>query len=299
MQQMIQNAPILTSDGQRSDPDAVKNEIMKQYGVTNQQKLNELIRNASDAGRQQPARIALTEKPAPEPAPGPRPAAGLEPADQCRQIGKVPPSEEDNQRLIAEHNHAGEHLTRAAAISDIENTQPDNTTVRIVGAGVKGPDIIYEHCGQLMQPTVQVKAVKNQRGFNRGLTTELDHDMSSQVGAIQVPDHTTDAPYWQYRYWNSLRRSFEVIQPPRIRGHPEYCESNRRAARRRQRDRRQRAAQFAKMDASTALSRVPSGTYRLVPAGAEEFAKMDAWIVEMTLISKPYEEPEGGLQKTT
>jgi hypothetical protein len=205
MQQMIQNAPILTSDGQRSDPDAVKDEIMKQYGVTNQQKLNELIRKASDAGRQQPAGIALTEKPAPEPAPGPRPAPGLEPADQCRQIGKVPPSEEDIQRLIAEHNQAGEHLTRAAAISDIENTKPDNTTVRIVGAGVKASDIIYEHCGQLMQPTVQVKAVKNQRGFNRGLTTELDHDMSSQVVAIQVPDHTTDAPYWQYRYWNSLR----------------------------------------------------------------------------------------------
>jgi len=89
-------------------------------------------------------------------------------------------------------------------------------------------------------------------------------------------------------YWREYRRT-----------HPEYCESNRRAARRRQRDRRQRAAPFAKMDASTALSRVPSGTYRLVPAGAEEFAKMDAWIVEMTLISKPYEEPEGGLQKTT
>ena len=46
------------------------------------------------------------------------------------------------------------------------------------------------------------------------------------------------------------------------------------------------------MDASTPLSHVPSGTYRIVPAGAEAFAKVDAWIVEMTLISKPYEEPE-------
>jgi hypothetical protein len=89
-------------------------------------------------------------------------------------------------------------------------------------------------------------------------------------------------------YWGEYRRT-----------HPDYCESNRQATRQRQRDRRQRAAQFAKMDASTALSRVPSGTYRLVPVGAEAFAKMDAWIVEMTLISKPYEGPEGGLQKTT
>jgi hypothetical protein len=89
-------------------------------------------------------------------------------------------------------------------------------------------------------------------------------------------------------YWREYRRT-----------HPDYCESNRQATRQRQRDRRQRAAQFAKMDASTALSPVPSGTYRLVPAGAEAFAKMDAWIVEMTLISKPYGEAEGGLQKTT
>jgi hypothetical protein len=89
-------------------------------------------------------------------------------------------------------------------------------------------------------------------------------------------------------YWREYRRT-----------HPEYCESNRRGARQRQRDRRQRVARFAKMDASTPLSHVPSGTYRIVPASADEFAKMDAWIVEMTLISKPYEETEGGLQKTT
>jgi hypothetical protein len=44
------------------------------------------------------------------------------------------------------------------------------------------------------------------------------------------------------------------------------------------------------MDASKAVSRVPSGTYRLVPATASEFAKMDAWFVEMTLISGPYGE---------
>jgi hypothetical protein len=45
------------------------------------------------------------------------------------------------------------------------------------------------------------------------------------------------------------------------------------------------------MDASRSFSRVRSGTYRIAPVTAGEFAKMDAWIVEMTLISKPYEEP--------
>jgi hypothetical protein len=88
-------------------------------------------------------------------------------------------------------------------------------------------------------------------------------------------------------YWREYRRT-----------HPQYCESNREAARQQQR-RRRRARRFAKMNASRPLSRVPSGTYRIVPATAEEFAKMDAWIVEMTLISSRYEESEGDLQKTT
>ena len=53
-------------------------------------------------------------------------------------------------------------------------------------------------------------------------------------------------------YWRAYRRT-----------HPQYCESNRLAVRQRRRKRRRCAAQFA---------------------------KMDAWIVEMTLISRPYEE---------
>jgi len=77
-------------------------------------------------------------------------------------------------------------------------------------------------------------------------------------------------------YWREYRRT-----------HPEYAQINRVAARRRQ------AERFAKMDASKAVSPVPSGTYRLVPATAPEFAKMDAWIVEMTLISRPYGEAGG------
>ena len=76
-------------------------------------------------------------------------------------------------------------------------------------------------------------------------------------------------------YWRQYRRQ-----------HPDYCERNRAAARQRQRDRRG-AARFAKMDASTPQKTVPSGTYRLVPAAAAEFAKMDAWMVEITLLSKP------------
>jgi hypothetical protein len=43
---------------------------------------------------------------------------------------------------------------------------------------------------------------------------------------------------------------------------------------------------FAKMDASRREEAVPSGTYRLVPASAAAFAKMDAWTVEITVLSK-------------
>ena len=78
-------------------------------------------------------------------------------------------------------------------------------------------------------------------------------------------------------YWREYRRS-----------HPEYVERNRVAARERQRERRRGASGFAKMDASVAVSGVPSGTYRLVPAVGGMFAKMDAWTVELTVLSRPW-----------
>jgi hypothetical protein len=43
------------------------------------------------------------------------------------------------------------------------------------------------------------------------------------------------------------------------------------------------------MDASRADRAVPSGTYRLVPAARGGLAKMDAWTVELTVLSKGYE----------
>ena len=61
-------------------------------------------------------------------------------------------------------------------------------------------------------------------------------------------------------YWREYRRT-----------HPQYCESNRLAARQRQRKRR-RVAQFA---------------------------KMDAWVVEMTLISRSYGEAAEVCKETT
>lgn len=76
-------------------------------------------------------------------------------------------------------------------------------------------------------------------------------------------------------YWREYRRE-----------HPQYGERNR--ALQRERDARRRERVLAKMDVSTPDSPVPSGTYRLTPATAEDLAKMDAWMVRITLVSRPY-----------
>jgi hypothetical protein len=74
-------------------------------------------------------------------------------------------------------------------------------------------------------------------------------------------------------YWREYRAS-----------HPDYTDRNRLEQRRR--DRGRRAAGLAKMDASTPISVVPSGTYRLLAATAGDLAKKDAWTVKITVISK-------------
>ena len=76
-------------------------------------------------------------------------------------------------------------------------------------------------------------------------------------------------------YWREYRLS-----------HPDSSERNRTLQR--QRDAARRARVLAKMDVSTAASPVPSGTYRLSKATAEDLAKMDAWMIQITLVSTPY-----------
>jgi hypothetical protein len=79
--------------------------------------------------------------------------------------------------------------------------------------------------------------------------------------------------------------------------HPEYCERNR--LQQRLRNGHRRLASIAKMDASAPDQLVPSGTYRLVPAGGA-IAKMDAWTVKIAVITAPYTDAgvtRGGLQR--
>jgi hypothetical protein len=76
-------------------------------------------------------------------------------------------------------------------------------------------------------------------------------------------------------YWREYRRT-----------HAEYRERNR--ALQRERDARRRERVLAKMDASTCDPPVPSGTYRLSRVTREDLAKMDAWTVQITVVSKQY-----------
>ena len=87
---------------------------------------------------------------------------------------------------------------------------------------------------------------------------------------------------WRERhpdYWRRYRQT-----------HPEYAARNRE--RQRTRNRRQRSATtgpspppIANMDAYRSKKPIRSGTYRLVPVVTGEIAKMDAYVVEMRVLS--------------
>lgn len=81
---------------------------------------------------------------------------------------------------------------------------------------------------------------------------------------------------WSQRhpeYWRAYRQA-----------HPEYTERNRSQQRSRDR-RRPPPADLAKMNASAPASPLSSGTYRLAPVAPAALANMDAWTVQITLLS--------------
>ncbi|TVO63312.1 hypothetical protein [Denitromonas ohlonensis] len=67
--------------------------------------------------------------------------------------------------------------------------------------------------------------------------------------------------------------------------HPAYRERNRCLQPARDARRAQRV--LAKMDVWTRETSVPSGLYRLSPATRDDLAKMDAWMVRITTVSRP------------
>lgn len=68
--------------------------------------------------------------------------------------------------------------------------------------------------------------------------------------------------------------------------HTDYADRNRQLQR--NRNQKQRTIKIAKVDVSTQFSSLPSGRYRLTPMLNDGIAKVDAWIVEITVLSTNY-----------
>jgi len=62
--------------------------------------------------------------------------------------------------------------------------------------------------------------------------------------------------------------------------HPDYVARNREQQRR-----RDQVSRLAKMDASIGESPIPSGRCRLTPIHTSDLAKMDAWMVNISVVS--------------
>lgn len=75
-------------------------------------------------------------------------------------------------------------------------------------------------------------------------------------------------------YWHGYREA-----------HLEYVERNR--GQQRSRAKKPKNPAVAKMDVSALMQPFPSGVYRIRTVLVNDVAKMDAWIVEITLLSAP------------
>ncbi len=135
-------------------------------------------------------------------------------------------------------------------------------------------------CGQVFRPRAQVPqqhycslASCQRERRRRWQQSKLEDDADYRANRLQAQRA------WAGRhgdYWREYRAK-----------HPDYTDRNRLEQRRR--DRARRSARLAKKAASTAISLVPSGTYRLLPETDGNLAKKDAWTVKITLISRYYE----------
>jgi len=133
-------------------------------------------------------------------------------------------------------------------------------------------------CGHAFRPRAQSP---QQRFCSASACQRERRRRWQQAKRASDPDYRDNQARAQ-RAWAASHRDYWAEYRQRK---PAYRERNRDAARQRQRERRQ-ARMFAKMDASRREEAVPSGTYRLVPASAAAFAKMDAWTVEIMVLSR-------------
>lgn len=145
-------------------------------------------------------------------------------------------------------------------------------------------------CGELFRPRPQI----SEQSFCAQAACQRERKRRWQsVKRASDPDYRLNQARaqqaWAARhpdYWREYRAA-----------HPEYAERNR--VRRRERYRDECARRVAKMDACTARAGIESGTYRLSPVSAGGVAKMDAWTVEITLLSTPLADSGACCKETT
>lgn len=131
-------------------------------------------------------------------------------------------------------------------------------------------------CGQAFQPRPQTP----RQCYCREPACQRERRRRWQSAKLQVdPDYRDNQARaqqaWSQRnpdYWREYRANHKV-----------YLERNRALQRKRNANRARNS--IAKMDASTPGTFLPSGIYRLSRVAAGEIAKMDAWMVELTLLS--------------
>lgn len=139
-----------------------------------------------------------------------------------------------------------------------------------------------ESCGEVFWPRPQVP---DQRYCDKAACQRERRRRWQQAKRKSDADYRDNqrqaARAWRSRqreYWREYRRT-----------HPQYVEANRTQQQRR--NARRGVCVIANMDVSTRDSAIASGTYRLTPAAVGGIANMDAWIVEITVLSKDCSDP--------
>lgn len=129
-------------------------------------------------------------------------------------------------------------------------------------------------CGQSFQPRPQVPLQSycsapscqqhRKRQWQRNkLQTDPDYQENQQRAQKSWIERNLD-------YWRQYRKS-----------HPKYVDRNRTLQRKR--NAKAKTNQVANMDASTTAKLLPSGIYRLSLVTETKLAKMDVWILEITV----------------
>ena len=137
-------------------------------------------------------------------------------------------------------------------------------------------------CGEVFRPRPQVP----QQCYCPAPTCQRERRRRWQLAKRESdPDYHEN----QVRAQRAWRKRNPDYSREYRREHPQYVERNRTQQRERNEQRRRRL--IAKMDVSTPVFPMPSGIYQISKAPPAEIAKMDAWTVQITLLSAPYDRP--------